>query len=63
MDRTIAEQYMAAIRSRTSTFLSINHESNAFTVRELLGGIRALRYPYWLRRGYVEEIAQFDTAK
>lgn len=56
MDRAVAENYVAAIKARASTFLSINHESNAFTVRELIGGNR---YPYWLRRGYVEEVAHF----
>jgi hypothetical protein len=59
MDRGIAEQYIAKIRSRATVFLSINHESNAFTVRELLGATGATRHPYWLRRGYVEEVARF----
>jgi hypothetical protein len=58
MDRAIAEGYVEAIRARAGAFLSINHESNAFTVRELVGGMS--RHPYWLRRGYVEEVVHFS---
>jgi hypothetical protein len=40
-------------------FLSINHERQRFTVRELfskIGLTAASRAPYWMRRGYVEEV-------
>lgn len=57
LDRSVAEGYVCAIKSRARIFLSINHESNAFTVRDLIQGSR---HPYWMRRGYVEEICQFS---
>ncbi len=56
--RTSAEEYWTAIKSRSSIFLSINHEANEFTVAQLMQG--GDRSPYWMRRGYVEEIAKFD---
>ena len=51
-----ASAYSKAIRSRAARFLSINHESNEFTVRQLPGLAPQTRYPYWMRRGYVEEL-------
>lgn len=51
-----ASGYWKAIRSRAARFLSINHESNEFTVRQLPGAAPQTRYPYWMRRGYVEEL-------
>jgi len=51
-----ASAYWKAIRSRAARFLSINHESNEFTVRQLPGFAPQTRYPYWMRRGYVEEL-------
>ncbi len=59
-----ARAYCQALRTRTSTFLSINHEYNPFSVREIyqdLGIRSAARMPYWLRRGYVDEIFRFAT--
>lgn len=54
LSQSVAEKYIAAIQARAERFISINHESNAFTVRDLLGG-RTSRHPDWLRPGYVEE--------
>jgi hypothetical protein len=48
-----------AIKARTDLFLSINHEIKLLTVRDLcasLGMTSTIRSPYWMRRGYVEEI-------
>jgi hypothetical protein len=63
MDRDIALAYIQRIQQVTTRFLSINHEVNAFTVRELLAGDPAVatysRHPAWLRRGYVEELFTF----
>ena len=53
-----AQKYAAVIRRRCRALISINHEANAFTVRELFGK-PASRYPYWLREGYVEERYEF----
>jgi len=51
-----ASAYWKAIRGRAAMFLSINHETNEFTVRQLPGPAPQTRYPYWMRRGYVEEL-------
>jgi hypothetical protein len=59
MDRPTARLYCEAIRDRAATFLSINHEYNPFTAREVCNdvGLRAAsRTPYWMRAGYVEEV-------
>lgn len=63
MDAEHALSYVREISRRASLLLSINHEANQISARELLcrGGIQthALRYPYWLRRGYAEEVFYF----
>ena len=69
IDETLVREYLAEIRRTTTTyFLSINHEvehaktneARHLNVSTLLGrdaGFRRLyRMPYWLRRGYVEEL-------
>jgi hypothetical protein len=59
MSRDTAVSYCTAIHSRAGKFLSINHEYNPFTVQEIcsaLGMHAWARAPYWLRRGYVEEV-------
>jgi SAM-dependent methyltransferase len=60
--RTAADQYWSAIKGRASKFLSVNHEANEFTVAQLIGEgkhVRTSRMPYWMRRGYVEEVVEF----
>ena len=55
----VARSYAEAIRARAALFLSINREDQPFTVRELfnqIGLTAASRAPYWMRRGYVEEV-------
>jgi hypothetical protein len=59
MGRETASAYLKAIRSRADRFLSINHESNEFTVRQVAGLPPQSRYPHWMRRGYVEELYVF----
>jgi hypothetical protein len=58
-----ARKYWSAIQQRTKTFLSINHETNDFTVAELMKESASIKYstrvPYWMRRGYVEELVRF----
>jgi hypothetical protein len=54
----IAKRYWDFAWKVSSRILSINHEFNPFTVRSLYVGdpaITAVRYPYWMRNGYVEE--------
>ncbi len=52
--------YFQKICSVSDTFLSINHEFNAHTVANAAQSIarleRTARVPYWMRRGYVEEL-------
>jgi SAM-dependent methyltransferase len=58
MARETALAYCSEMKTRARTILSINHEYNDFTVRELAseaGLPKGSRHPYWLRRGYVEE--------
>jgi hypothetical protein len=60
--RAAADQYWSAIRTRAGKFLSINHEANEFTVAQLIREakpIRTSRMPYWMRRGFVEEVVEF----
>lgn len=62
MDRATAECYVEKIASSTTMFLSINHEANAFTVKDLFdkrGQASARRREYGLRHGYVEELYRF----
>jgi hypothetical protein len=62
--RDTAERYMKEIAARALMFLSINHEANEFTVRELLqekdNAVSYDRFPYWMRRGYTEELVRFS---
>jgi hypothetical protein len=52
----VAKPYYGAVRSRGRQFLSINHEANSHTVNESMRDLPHTRYPYWMRRGYVEEL-------
>jgi len=58
MPQEVAQSYWSFARRSSNAVLSINHEFNAHTVRELYrtdSAARVTRYPYPLRRGYVEE--------
>lgn len=59
----MARGYIQKIKNVTKKFLSINHEGEAYTVRELLKAdpdvISYTRNPFWLRKGYVEEMFEF----
>ena len=57
MARDTAQAYCDAIDARATTFLSINHEGLGFTVADLMPGGMFQRSPYWMRPGYVEELA------
>jgi hypothetical protein len=52
----VAAPYYAAFRQRGKQLLSINHEANSHRVHVDLEGVPHSRYPYWMRRGYVEEL-------
>jgi hypothetical protein len=60
IDRATQRAYMGKIRLCADVFLSVNHEYNPCTVSMLLqeffpDGL-VDRSPYWMRRGYVQEI-------
>lgn len=59
----IAREYVEKIKKSTKKFLSINHECEKYTVRELFMDDSDLvsysRHPFWLRKGYVEEFFEF----
>lgn len=58
MTPDVARNYWDFARSASKAILSINHEHNPHTVRSLYKDdrdVRVTRYPYWMRRGYVEE--------
>jgi hypothetical protein len=63
MSPATAADYWAKIKDSTPVFLSINHEFNPLRFRDLYGAEtpthRVDRTPYWLRRGYVEELVRF----
>ncbi|MDE5878612.1 MAG: putative sugar O-methyltransferase, partial [Desulfovibrio sp.] len=59
----IAREYVEKIKRTTKRFLSINHECEQYTVRELFRDdpdlVSSSRNPFWLRKGYVEEMYEF----
>jgi len=61
---SIAQKYWREIESRTGIFLSINHEANAYTVRQFIDRSPRVetydRYPYWIQKGYVEETVRLN---
>lgn len=64
MDFSVAKAYVNTIEKTTSIFVSINHEVNPFTAREILIKSQFLkectRNNYWMRSGYCEEIFKFN---
>jgi hypothetical protein len=59
LDRATAETYCTAAKKRAVLFLSINHEFNPLTAQKVCTAanmIQEYRMPYWMRRGYVEEL-------
>jgi hypothetical protein len=61
-----AIDYCKKMISRADVFLSINHEFNAQTVRGIYADLKlraVSRTPYWLRRGYVEEVFKLSAQR
>jgi hypothetical protein len=56
MGHEIAQRYLAWGIAHAPRIWSVNHEGNPFTVAELAANCRVERFPYWMRRGYVEEL-------
>ena len=62
MAKQTACDYLDKSSKISPLLLSINHEYNSFTIMQLLkerNDVKFWRSPYWLRRGYVEEIIEF----
>lgn len=63
IDRNVASMYMDHISKLTPVFVSMNHEANNFSVKDLIKDNSRVassdRFPYWMREGYVEEIVRF----
>ncbi len=63
MDPRHATAYFEKLASRADVFISINHEANTFSAKDLplFAGVshKPLRYPYWLDDSYVEETFLF----
>ncbi len=52
-----ASIYAAKIAQTARAFVSINHEINAFKITDLpaLKALPSQRFPYWMRKGYIEQ--------
>lgn len=62
MSEDTSSYYWEYIQRNTKLLLSINHEFNPKTIQNFYSskpGITATRYPYWMRKGYVEEVVIF----
>ena len=59
----LATEYLVRISELTSYLVSFNHEVNEVRLFELLSAVgrptQVLRFPYWMRPGYVEELVRF----
>lgn len=59
-----ASAYWTDIEKRTDIFLSINHETNPFSISKFIKNSENIsktsRTPYWMRRGYLEEVVVFN---
>ena len=55
MSESYARGYVDFVFRNCRAFLSINHEANDFTARDLVGDRFLTRHPYPMRAGYVEE--------
>jgi hypothetical protein len=56
MPLEVAKAYYEAFKHRGERMLSINHEHNSHTVHDSMRELSHTRYPYWMRRGYIEEL-------
>jgi hypothetical protein len=63
MDLETALDYLRALAHCTRRFVSINHEQNEWRFADLLHiasvACTNLRFPYWMRDGYTEDIVTF----
>ena len=63
MDPETATGYVAFARKAATTLVSINREwADRPRIADLVEDAIVLRMPYWMRDGYVEEIASLNSA-
>jgi len=64
LDILTARKYLTEIIKRSKYFLSINHEQNDFTIRNLAKEFKELSLisssRSWIRQGYIEELYKVD---
>jgi hypothetical protein len=66
LSRDSADKYIDLISKATPLMISINHEANTFTTRDLYKDRpewKVSRSPYWLRKGYTQEMIRFGKAE
>jgi hypothetical protein len=67
IEEAVVKKYFKWSSRRARWLLSINHETlSPFIVRKIAlesGAKTKLRYPYWMRRGYVEELFQLKNGR
>jgi hypothetical protein len=60
----VARDYLRSFVGKSNWFLSINHEGNEFSVREIAAELPEYklmsRNRSWIRQGYVEELYQIN---
>jgi len=75
IEKEIVTQYLMDIKKNSDLFLSFNQESSAFMwekeqgtqhiikdlITEVGGFNRKYRFPFWMRRGYVEELYEVEN--
>jgi len=65
MDFEVAKNYLDKLKTSCSGLLSINQEAYKFRLLDCLKlpdlMIKILRYPYWMRKGYVEDLLLFKS--
>lgn len=62
MTPELTMRYMTALSDRSPALLSINHEFNSFSMRDIYDRHpewKVERTPYWLRQGYAQEVIRF----
>lgn len=64
LDQSNMDAYINKISVSTPKFISINHEGNAHTVGDFTDNLKNLNHKtrniHWMRKGYVEEIYEFN---
>jgi hypothetical protein len=63
MGEDVARDYWNKIKNTCRTFISINHESNEYSMRDIIksdkGAFQYKRSLHGLRKGYAEEVVTF----